>query len=194
MKRVTTILRDVFGEPSVFGDAEDKAFWMERGTAVHKATELYDKGTLNVCGLDYRIKPRVLSWMKFRNEVGGKIIGNETEVVNKHLGYVGHLDRMIRGSRMWPNHDLLVDIKCGKPWPICALQLMAYKLAWLETKRTRKKIKRVAVHLSDEGYQLYPFEDDQRDAVGWYACCNPTEINKQIIGKWALQFGTYGKV
>jgi hypothetical protein len=86
------------------------------------------------------------------------------------LDYCGRLDRIIRYSSICPMADLLLDIKSGKPAPVCALQTMAYALAAPHKKRP---LVRCAVELRADGkYDITLYRDDASDTVGWLACLN----------------------
>lgn len=79
----------------------------ERGTAVHKATELYDMGDLDEDTLDPVIVPYLDAWKKFKSENNVEILHVERRLYSKNHRYAGQIDRtaMVNGSG-W-----LLDIK-----------------------------------------------------------------------------------
>jgi hypothetical protein len=179
MRRVTAILGEVFGKPLSFASEADMAFWCERGTAVHKATELFDAGILDESSLDLRIVGRLDAWQAFRREVGGKIDQMELEVVSHTLVYAGRLDRVLFDCAMFPREFVVMDIKSGKPSPWCALQTFAYAKAWMEMGNRRRRPRRMAVELCDGGrYKTEVYDNWQSDEVAWIACL--TKDNEKI--------------
>ena len=86
---VTQILREIgFVDDTYF--TEDSA---ARGIAVHKATELYDLGTLDEDSLDPRLVDYLEGWKRFRNETGFFPTSIEGRGWSK-FGYVGTFDRV----------------------------------------------------------------------------------------------------
>lgn len=124
------------GEPLT--PAED--MWVragEFGTAVHKACELYDLGTLNESILDINLKPWLESWKIFKKEFGITFFeAIEIRVYSKRWRFAGTVDRgqTINGKRT------LIDIKTPtvlQDW--VSLQLAGYQIAHEEM--TKLKIK-----------------------------------------------------
>jgi hypothetical protein len=171
MTRVTTILTDLFPWNPQWGTDAERQFWLDRGTAVHAACEYSDRGTLDGATVDVEhVLPRLEAWQRFRREIGGEVIAIEHPVEMHRLDYCGRLDRIIRYSSICPMADLLLDIKSGKPAPVCALQTMAYALAAPHKKRP---LVRCAVELRADGkYDMTLYRDDAGDTVGWMACLN----------------------
>ena len=169
MKRVTQVLGEIFPWDTRWGTDDDRQFWKDRGTAVHAACEMFDKGTLDGAAVDVEhVLPRLEAWEKFRHFIGGEVVKIELPVESAKLNYCGRLDRILRGCRMYPLDDLLLDIKSGKPQKICALQTMAYKMA---LPKQRRKVRRCSVELRADGkFDVTHFTEDDRDTVGWMGC------------------------
>jgi hypothetical protein len=91
-------------------------WYLQRGTAVHEATELYDYGVLDESTVDLRIMPYLDAWKKYRADTGFAPDPNFIERigVDEVLRYAGTLDR--NG----------LDIKSGAPAPWHILQAAAY--------------------------------------------------------------------
>ena len=94
----------------------------DRGTYVHKVTELHDLGTLVVAKVEEWALPYLFAWRKFRADAG--FVPEEIELIVGHptLLYAGTLDRL--GD--YGGCNMLVDIKTGSPEPWHAIQARAY--------------------------------------------------------------------
>ena len=101
-------------------------YYLTRGTATHRACELYDRGTLDPASVDPEIAPRLEAWKKFRADFGGEIVANEMRLASRS-GFAGTLDRVI-GSRSKP---VIIDIK-SSCYPQAILQLGGYSILWRE--------------------------------------------------------------
>ncbi len=82
-----------------------------RGRAVHKATELDDRGDLDEASVDPAVRPFFESYRLYRAaHPEMAILEIEREVVHQPMGFMGHLDRVVQfgaGPRV------VVDLKCG---------------------------------------------------------------------------------
>ena len=94
-------------------------WYLERGKAVHKATELYDKGTLDPESVDPQIEGYVQAWIKFREDYLFEPGSIELQAYHPVYMYAGILDRlgMSEGKRV------LLDIKSGEPSKSDRLQI-----------------------------------------------------------------------
>ena len=127
-----------------------------RGTAVHKACELADLGTLDYGALDPALFPYVEAWERFKAETKFVPIRVEARVHSEVYGYAGTLDRI--GSMNY--RETLIDIKSGEVYPSAGVQLAAYNKAALERGLIAGLLPRYAVQLRDDGtYSLHPFTD-----------------------------------
>ena len=119
---VTEVLQECgIIDVSKFSDLE---YYRERGKGVHKATELWDKGTLDVDALDGRLKPYLDAYRLFRDQTG--FIPDATEFVgfNEPLRYAGTLDKMGTIGTA----KAILDLKTNAVYPWTALQLAGYNL------------------------------------------------------------------
>lgn len=124
------------------------------GTAVHKATELHDKGTLNLLSLSVALAPYLDGWKKFKKDTDFKILESESVVYSK-MGYAGTLDRIgTMGGKL-----TLLDIKTTTTIPkTIALQLGAYRHAWQEMHgKTIEQV--ISVQLKPCNYFIRDYDD-----------------------------------
>jgi hypothetical protein len=68
-------------------------WYLERGKAVHKATEFYDKGTLDPESVDPQIEGYVRAWIKFREDYHFTPDFIEHKTHHPIYGYAGIIDR-----------------------------------------------------------------------------------------------------
>lgn len=144
--------------------AAEREWYLQRGSAIHKAAALYDNDMLDPDSLDPRIAGFVAAYRRFREEVGGSLLLCEHHVECPRLGYHGTLDRVFGPSNAWKGRVLL-DIKTNEADAATKLQTAAYRMAlgW--------KVSRGAVALRDDGtYRLYLYDDDAGDEAAWLAC------------------------
>lgn len=137
---VTSIIQAVI---PVFEAAE---FYLIRGAATHRATELADAGTLDWSTVDPQISTRVEAWQKFRHDFPAEVIANETTVYHPLHRYGGKLDRLFLAD----NDLVLCDLK-NSVSPQVRIQLGLYSLAWMALNKGAKIKKAVAVELKDTG-------------------------------------------
>lgn len=132
---VTTILKPLQDFSMVPRDVLKRA--AEFGTNVHKACELYDKGTLDESNLDADLAPYLNGWKLFlyATRFAPEII--ERRVYSKRYKYAGTLDRA--GS--FPGKKYLdeIDIKTGVFSPAVGPQTAAYEKALLEMDEIKIK-------------------------------------------------------
>lgn len=146
---VTTILDSLNDFSFVDKNLLDRA--AKFGTAVHKATELYDNDTLDLDALDEVLLPYVEAWDMFLADYKPEILSAEHRVASMY-GYAGTLDRYV----MIDDERTIIDIKSGTVIPkYSGLQLAAYKQAIIETGGTVDR--RYVVHLQPCRYKVYQY-------------------------------------
>jgi hypothetical protein len=125
------------------------------GTAVHKATQLYDEHNLNIDTLDVALVSYLEGWKKFLSETGFEILECEYKIASK-AGYAGTLDRI-----GYFGEDLtILDIKTGVTAPkTTKLQLSAYAQAFQQMTGRRIK-KRLCVILKPYAYKITQYTDE----------------------------------
>lgn len=98
---------------------------LANGTAIHKALELHDKGTLDYTKLDPRLQKCIDLWQDFKSNLGIKIIGIEKRV-NLGVMYAGTIDRV---GQFKSGKKIIIDFKSGNPQDWAALQTAGYAIA-----------------------------------------------------------------
>jgi hypothetical protein len=176
---VTSVLQFVGIRSSFeFLKPADREFYLGRGKMIHKATEFYDKGTLDESLLDERIIPYIEAYKLFRLEVGGTVKHSELAVASKVYGYQGRIDRVIRGSNLYKG-DIIFDIKTTSGDTATRLQLSAYQYAYGNRGSTGRGV----IELKDTGKysaHLYPPVEDFADGEAW--------LTTLKLCKWRMRY------
>lgn len=135
-------------------------FARDRGTAVHRATELYDQGTLDPTTVGPEVAGRLRAYERFHAECNPDIMTIEERVENHGMRYCGTLDR-----RMLLDHvEHVIDIKPPGEHPWHRLQVAAYAACY------QTRLHRAVLHLHDDGsYRLRRYLADREDEKVWYA-------------------------
>lgn len=138
-------------------------FARERGSAIHKACELHDLGTLDEDSVDDVVAPYLKAWIKFVDETGFEASVIETSLYHT-IGYAGTPDRGGVFNRFAGRPRAVVDIKgVSKISPVTGVQLAAYKR--LLTANGFEPEQRYAVQLLPNGnYRLHHFTAPEDDA------------------------------
>lgn len=148
----------------------------ERGTAVHQATVLWDRGEPFTARAD--LDPYLNAWLKFLDDVGFEPVAIEQVVHHPRHRYAGTLDRVgaIAGVMS------VLEIKTSAILnPITALQLAAYKEAYNAGRPPERAKGRYAVQLRKDGtYRLHEYKD-AADLSVFLACL--------LIHNWRLRHG-----
>jgi len=133
-----------------------------RGSAVHKATELYDQDDLNEETLDPAISGYLEAWKRFRREFRLEIEEIELEMYHPGSKYAGTLDRAGVGHN--GKDRVIVDIKTGVLTRAVGLQLTGY--ADLYQEMTGKIVNKIyGVQLKEDG--SYRMRMDPLDFATW---------------------------
>ena len=124
------------------------------GTAVHKATELYDDNELNEETLDLALVSHLDGWKKFLSDTKFEVLESETRVYSEQ-GYAGTFDRLGKLA----NKLTLLDIKTSTTVArSTSLQLAAYKQAYEEM--TGEHIEQlISVQLKPGNYSIKIYDD-----------------------------------
>ncbi len=116
-------------------------WYLERGTAIHLATELWDKGTLDESTVDPQIQGYLASWKQFRKDQGYTPVEIEYQIYHPEL-LVGMKTDRLPGP---------CDLKSGSPEPWHILQIAA-QWSTLYAHRLDKLIKNpMDVYLDPDG-------------------------------------------
>jgi len=93
------------------------------GTAVHKATELYDVQDLDFKNLDTAVVPYIEAWAKFKDDYKVRILQIEKAGFDSTFRYAGRVDRLGKIGDL----GALIDIKTSTALaPATAIQTAAY--------------------------------------------------------------------
>lgn len=149
LPHVTDIIRLAGLMPDYMsGDPESEVgttYSMQRGTAVHAATQYLDEGTLDQATVAFEILPYIGSYERFLAERKPKIKEIEKFVVSETLGYCGTLDRIAEIDGLLG----VVDLKTGSKARWHGLQTSAYATAVGVYHRW-------SLYLGPTGYHLEP--------------------------------------
>ena len=156
--RVTDVLREA-------GLVDVSHFTQEardRGTAVHLATELHDRGELDETKPwgDEKAHGRLAAYKRFLRECNVKILAIEVEVLHPVLFYVGHLDRLVEINGLRG----IMDIKPPGKSKWHGVQLAAYQAA--AEGGARAWPHRWNLYLGDDDYRLHPWNKPEH-AIHW---------------------------
>ena len=111
---VTTLIKSV----GLINTSFYKKSGTDRGTRVHKFTELYDKGELDWSTVDEEAMPYVEAWVRFSADRPLRYTGIEEIGYHPLFNYAGMMDRI--------TNDYVIDIKTGKPERWHSIQLTLY--------------------------------------------------------------------
>lgn len=96
-------------------------WYLERGSAVHEATEYYDRGTLDEGSVGDVVYGYLEAWKAFRHDYGFMPTDIELQKYHPAYFYAGTIDRLGVSVVLGPS---LLDIKTGEPSPADAIQLV----------------------------------------------------------------------
>jgi len=145
---VTTILQEMGFVDSTWFDEYSRT----RGTYVHKAVELYNKGELLEDDLDERLAPYLDAWRRFKQNSDIVILNSELQVHSDIFRYAGTLDIECTMN----GKEAIIDLKSGIVAPVTALQLAAYVMARYENYYS---VKRYGLSLKGGKPTIVPFEN-----------------------------------
>lgn len=128
---------------------------LNNGTAIHKALELEDKGTLDYSKLDIRLKKCIDLWEKFKKELGIHVLCTEERVAFGVL-YAGTIDRIVKGQ----GKKAIVDFKSGNPQPWAALQTAGYAMAYDPMDYMNYERYCVKIHWDMDRVKYKPYNDE----------------------------------
>lgn len=121
------------------------------GTKVHRTTELYDNGTLDIDFLHPVLRSYLDQWIKFRKDYDFMPTGIELIKYHPIYKYAGIIDR-IGTSR---NKLTLIDIKSGIYVKTHEIQLAGYEILYNDILLHDKKIKqKLLVYISENSYKV----------------------------------------
>lgn len=147
-------------------------FYANRGTAVHSATEFFDRGTLDLSDLDERLLPYLEQYRDFKEASGMEIDAIEERFAVEAKGYAGTRDRRVR----FGDKKGVLDIKTGSPASWHPIQTAAYAepLAVYDgslgrTDADMRLVCRWALYLTGDGRAKLIEHTDPTDYLEWNA-------------------------
>lgn len=157
MPGVSEILRPLVDFSRIPPDVLE--FARDRGTAVHKATELHDLGTLAEDSIDEHVRPYLDAWKGFCHDTGFVPTLIEHRVHHPGFGYCGTIDRVGSLHKLPGTPSVIIDIKTPvQLGAVVAIQLAAYQEA-LRFDPVAASL-RFAVQLRSDGqYRMTAFID-----------------------------------
>lgn len=130
-------------------------FACDRGSAVHKAVELWhDPRGLDLDTLDDEVRPRFSHYLDFLRQTGFVVHLSEYIVHHTVLGYAGKLDLF---GAFPDGTTALIDIKTGTIESVAGYQTAGYLAALVCEFPAAVMALRYALQLSEKKYQLVPF-------------------------------------
>jgi hypothetical protein len=148
------------------------------GNHVHIATDLWDKGVLDIDALDPHLRPYLDGWRAFLLDTSAHVIDSELRVMHPRLRYCGTLDKIVRMGKS--SHVLDVKTSAVVPWTV-GMQTAAYRDAAADYTKCRDRLSttRLCVHLKDDGrYRLHKYSDT-RDLNNFISCLNVHHLRIQ---------------
>lgn len=131
----------------------------DRGTAVHKATELSDLGELDYSDLDDEILGYLMGWHKFLDDKKPELVAIEHRTHHDGFKYAGTLDREL----ILDGYLSVLDIKSSfRLMPTTAPQTAAYMEAvnWHRKSKSDHIKRRYGLRLTKDGqYELERYKD-----------------------------------
>ncbi len=136
----------------------------DKGSAVHLATELDDRGDLDEASVHPEVAGRLESWRRFKRESGVVIEEIESPIEHVAMGYRGTPDRVV----LWVGSRWIFDLKPPSKIPAHRLQLCGYVMGWAAMQPGIASPRRATVHLQDDGSAARVEEyTDRRDFDVW---------------------------
>lgn len=132
-----------------------KEYDLQRGSALHLASQFLDQGDLSWQTVDPVILGRLRSYQRFLDEVKPEILAIEEPVFNELYRYQGRLDRRV----IINGREGILDLKGPSRAAWNGLQLSAYASCF------PRPMARWNLYLSDDKYLLV----EQRGRMDWQA-------------------------
>ena len=129
---VTTLLKSV----GIIDDRWYKPSGTNRGTRVHKVTEEYDKGELDIFGIEDDVFPYIQAWIDFKKTYKPEFTAIEKAMYHPLYGYAGTVDRVAKiAGETW-----ILDLKSGTKEKWHNLQLILYGMIYEHEFNVRPRL------------------------------------------------------
>lgn len=134
------------------------------GRNVHKAVDLFNRGTLDLVDLDPALAAYLAGWRKFLADTGAKVLHSEYRVWHPLLRYCGTADVALE----WKG-PVGCDLKSGIVPRSVGAQTMAYSKA--QNEHGFKARRRICVQLRPNDYRMHRL-NDAADWALFTSCMN----------------------
>ena len=123
----------------------------ELGTAVHKAVELHEKGTLDMDSVDDAVRPYLKSYLEAKRFYRFTVIETELTVYSRVLRLAGTVDLVADVPRFGTS---LIDLKTGMISPTHPLQLAIYDVMYRTMNPGVKTSGPFGLYLRQTGFKM----------------------------------------
>lgn len=177
---VTMVLKETMVVNYSYIDQATLARAAKFGSAVHKATELFDRETLDHGSLSTPLIPYLQAWVKFSEDFGFIPEWIEAPAYSLKYRYACTPDRfgLITKGKLASEWLACVEIKSGLIVPGAAIQTAAQVGAFNEMYQKRKAKRRIVVALRENRYEVEEFKNPA-DWSTWLACLQIWNFKKQ---------------
>jgi len=144
-----------------------------RGTIVHEAIRLANKGTLDFSSVEEEHQPYLAAYEAWLLESKAKILHSEVMAYDPDLKFACRIDLLVELE----GQIHVVEFKTGIPPSATAIQTagQACTIKELSESKSPYDIGRLGLHLREDGtYKTYPYKDarDIRVFIAALTCCN----------------------
>ena len=183
---VTTVMKN--GGLDIYGhiDQEILKKASQRGTDVHKITELHDAGTIDIKKVNPIYMPFLNNWVTFEKSNNIEILSSELILYSPKYNFIGTIDRVAEISvdtKEIPKGVYILDIKTGALKAIARVQLAAYKMLYEEVFGVTGT-KRIVCHLTKD-FAKHEVYNDEIDKYMFLSCLQLYNFRKThgLLGK-----------
>ncbi|MDP2322527.1 MAG: hypothetical protein Q8N51_00665 [Gammaproteobacteria bacterium] len=171
---VTEVLKPLYSFDGIPADVMETA--RVRGSWIHAAVDLYNRGVLDVATVSEDVKPYLANWLRFLDESRAIVTAGEMRVASRKYGYAGTLDTLCE----MPLGETLVDVKATAimPRPV-GPQTAGYAQAIMEETGAKKHLRRLCVHLQPGKYRV-ELLNDSADFTTFLSCLNVNVYNRKF--------------
>ena len=129
-----------------------------RGTIIHEAIRLFNKGTLDFSTVSEEHRPYLSAYELWLKESGAEILHSEVMCFDPDLRFACRIDLLAELE----GQVQVVELKTGPPPPATAIQTAGQACAVKESAESKSPydIGRLGLHLREDGtYKTYPYKD-----------------------------------
>lgn len=167
--QVTKSVTQVLAEEGLTKYWNVDEWYMERGTAVHKAAHLFDLNILDWDSIDPRIEGFLTAYAQYKQDTGMVWEFSEKRLYHPVYDYCGTPDRFLP----------LYDIKCGQGFP---LQLEGYA-ELLRANEINPGREGFFLELKENGkYNLKPYKFNRTDRGIWLSAVSLNQYKRRQNG------------